>query len=226
MGSIAIDLLYPDPINPRDDLGDIEALAASIAAQGMLQPIVVRKRAAGGWFVVDGHRRLEAALRIGLDAVPALASRAAKRDDVLTVMLAAAMHKALSPIEQASAFAKLTAGGMTRAEIARRTGYSTETVAGRLLLAELPEDAQQMVEDKTITVAEGVSLARAVKATGTGTATHQTAKTAWLTASHALAPKVATRCDHRESRRLVGGSGCGQCWEAAIREDERERTPR
>jgi ParB family transcriptional regulator, chromosome partitioning protein len=192
--AIPIEKIHPHRENARQELGDLTELAASIRAVGLLQPLVVVADRTG-WTVLDDT----------------------------SLMLAAAMHKQLEPIERARAFQRLREGGLTVAEIARRTGYSPSTVSSGLLLVMLPQDAQTMVERKELTVAQATDLARQNRARAggevTASAPHAT-KPKWLARTHRLADHVLSACVHRETRAVIGGVGCGQCWEHAIRFDE------
>lgn len=223
--AIPIERIYPDPNNIRGDLGDLTELAASITEVGLLQPIVVRPLRER-FVIVDGHRRYEAAIIAGLTALPCLASRAKDRGGVLEVMLAAAMHKALTPTEQGRAFERLRDTGLSVTEIAARTGYSRSTVSDRLALIELPEEVLAQVDDRTITAADAVAIAKELRAGRSGSAPHRQTRSAWFRDTHPLAQFVRDRCTHMQTRRPIGGAGCGQCWEAAIRADERLRSTR
>lgn len=221
--TIAIERIYPNPRNVRQDLGDLTELSASIKAKGLLQPLVVQQTERG-FLILDGHRRYQAALDVGAQALPCIAIRPGDEDQQDTVMLAAAMHKSLTPIEQGQAFKRLRARGLTVQAIASRTGYKPSTISQRLLLLTLPESAQRMVVEKTMTVTEATDLARQVAATGRGEArTPASSRGSWFTGRHQLAEK-ARECTHLDARRAVGGIACGQCWEEAIREDERSRS--
>jgi len=214
-GMIPLEQLHPNPRNVRDDLGNLTELAASIRAVGLLQPLVVTKRQAGGWLIVDGHRRYQAALVAGANALPCVARRG--DGDDTAVMLAAAMHKQLGPLEQAAALDRLRRRGLGVADIANRTGYTQATVRARLDLLALPVEAQRMLEHGQLTVTAATDLARQVRAAGTGTARAAVKRSAWFTKSHPLADAVRAACTHADDRTLVGGVGCGQCWEDAIR---------
>jgi ParB family transcriptional regulator, chromosome partitioning protein len=219
---VPVDRLHPHPDNIRTDLGDLTELAASIRARGLLQPLVVTP-AGDKFLVLDGHRRLAAARLAGVAALPCLAVKPGDVERDTAVMLAAAMHKALEPIEQAAAFNRLRRRGMTIVEIARRTGYAPSTVSSRLLLAELPAEALEMVAAKTLTVKEATGLAQQMRHTSTGTAHFHTPKTTWFNADHPLASMVANSCGHTDTRIRIGGIGCGKCWEDAIRFNERDK---
>lgn len=223
---VRTDQLQSNKANVRDHLDGIDELAASIRSNGILQPLIVNDQA-GDLVVTDGHRRLEAARRAHVPVVPCLVTVDADDKHVVTTMLAAAMHKELRPIEQGRAFARLKQQGVTTAEIARSTGYSVAVVSNRLLLLELPAQAQDMVDDDTLTIAAATDLAKQVRARKSGSAAASPKKSSnefWK--SHPLRVKVALLCDHQETRQSHGGHACAPCWERAIRDDERARVAR
>lgn len=125
--SLAVRDLLADPANIRDRLEDIDDLAASIRVTGVLQPLMVNDLA-GTYVVTDGHRRLEAARRVGRAHLPCLVSTDSNDVTVLLTMIASAMHQQLSPIELARAFRRLSRAGLSRGEITRATGYSSALV--------------------------------------------------------------------------------------------------
>lgn len=214
--------LAENPCNVRDELKGIDELAASIAVINVLQPLVVND-VDGTLVVTDGHRRLAAARRIHKKTVPALVTVGMCADGVLLTMLAAALHKELTPVEQARAFDKLRRRGMTAVEISRTTGWRAETVRSRLLLLELPAEALTMVEDEELTLTSAVELARASRDRHRFAQAPRRAsqRSGWLTKTHPLAAIARTSCTHGSDRVLVGGVACGQCWEDAIRSHER-----
>lgn len=219
---IPVEKVFPDRSNVRAELGDVTELARSLSAVGMLQPIVVRPRGAGTWTIVDGHRRYQAALLADLKTVPCIAIRPHGEPEKTALMLAAAMHEQLKPLEQARAFAALRDDAhMSTTTIALRTGYTTATVRNRLALLDLPGDAQDMVIAGELTVTDAQNLARQVARTGSGTARVAAPRARHFTKHHPLGEFVASVCTHKDARQLVGGVGCGECWERAIRDDER-----
>ncbi|MBD5787124.1 ParB/RepB/Spo0J family partition protein [Cellulosimicrobium terreum] len=220
MSAIPVELIHPNPANVRTDLGNLDELAASLRAVGLLQPLVVTKRPAGGWTIVDGHRRYQAALLAGVRALPCVARREGDDGANTAVMLAAAMHKQLSPLEQADAFARLRRRGMSASTIAARTGYSAATVRARLALLDLPAEARAMVVTGQLSTTDATQLARQVRRDGVGAARTVQRRSGWLTGTHRLAAAVREACTHSDGRVLVGGVGCGQCWEDVVRADE------
>lgn len=222
LSRIPIENLRPNPQNPSSRLlVDAELAASILALRTLLQPLVVQQGEGGTWLILDGHRRYAAAKSVGVQSLPCLAVRPGGEDAQVATILAASMHKRLEPMEQARLFKKLRRT-MDIKTIAARTGFSTRTVSDRLALLYLPAEAQTMVADKTLTVAAATDLAREVVATGTGTTRVRAPKRSrWLTRTHPLAATVSDSCTHLDDRAAVGIIGCGQCWETAIRADER-----
>ncbi len=213
-GTVATSQLRAHPSNVRDDLGDLSELAASMSAQGVLHRLLIADRGRGVFVVLDGHRRLAAARLVGISEVP---YELGDERSLTAKMLASAMHKNLTPLEQGHAFARFTAKGIPVDQIAAATGYTPRTIRDRLSLLDLPADAQQLVREGTLSTKDATGLARQVRTTRTGTARPRGPKRpAHFTGSHPLAVDVRALCKHRDTRVTVGGTGCGQCWERLI----------
>lgn len=166
---LAVDSLAHNPYNPREELQDIEDLADSLAARGLIQPVAVVTRQAfltahpdheqsigdAAYVVVDGNRRLAAAVMAGLDDLPAHLddSLAEDADTLLENALVAAVHnKDLEPIEQARALEKLVAKHGSQRQVAKALHKSSGWVTQRLALLKLTPELQQAVEAKTLPV--------------------------------------------------------------------------
>lgn len=221
--TIPITQLRPHPRNIRQDLGDLDELAISMHAQGQLQPLLVAPKAEGErtvFVVIDGHRRLAAARQSGIRHLACLLTREGQAEHTTAAMLAASLHRQLTPLEQANAFRRLVKEhGLTPKQIAVRTGYSDTTVRDRLAMADLPPEVQRRVQEGSLTTKNATDLGRQIRRRGAGSTRMATRRTAHLTSSHHLAEVVANACDHRDSRVFIGKVGCGQCWEHAIRSD-------
>lgn len=127
-----------------DDAEDLEELALSIGELGVLQALVVRQ-VKDGWEVVAGRRRLAAARIAGLSSVPCLL-RTLTADEAADVALAENIHRrALSPIEEGLAFARLRDQGLNHTQIAARVGRSQPHVSMLLRVLELPEELQAKI---------------------------------------------------------------------------------
>lgn len=173
---VRVDQIAPHPDNPRDNLGELEELSASIRSLGLRQPIVVVPREAfqianpgvvlpptAQWVVIAGHRRRAAAELADVEEVPAwvrpdLASRA----DAAETFLVENIHRAgLSPLEEARAFALLADLGGSQREIAQRSGVSQAHVSKRLALLRLPQPVQDALVSEQLTVGDALALAAA-----------------------------------------------------------------
>jgi ParB family chromosome partitioning protein len=153
VGSIA-----PNPRQPRrrfdGDAGD--ALAASVRAEGVLQPVVVRPRPDGRYELIAGERRWRAARQAGAATVPALVRETGDRDALLLALVENVAREQLTPIEEARAYAVLLDEfDLSLGEVATRVGRSKPAVSNRVRLLELPEDVLQLVERGELTEGHG-----------------------------------------------------------------------
>jgi ParB family chromosome partitioning protein len=154
LAHIPVDEIHPNPRQPRKRF-DHEAtagLAESIRAQGIIQPVVLRPRAAGGYELIAGERRWRAAKETSLTTLPALIRDAADRDALLLGLVENVAREELSPIEEARAYALLVDEfELSLGEIAERVGASKPAVSNRIRLLELPDDVLGMVERGELT---------------------------------------------------------------------------
>jgi ParB family transcriptional regulator, chromosome partitioning protein len=148
LAHLAVDQIHASPSQPRKRFeGEaVSGLAESIRAQGLIQPIVVRPRLAGGYELIAGERRWRAAREAGLASVPAVVREADDRDSLLLGLVENVAREDLSPIEEGRAYAVLIDEfGLSLGELADRVGKSKPTVSNRIRLLELPEDVLGMV---------------------------------------------------------------------------------
>jgi ParB family chromosome partitioning protein len=140
---LPVEAIHPNPRQPRRRF-EPEAtagLAASLRRQGVLQPIVVRPRAQGGYELVAGERRWRAAREAGIDTLPALVREVGDRDSLLLALVENVARENLSPVEEARAYASLVDEfDLSLGELAERIGRSKPSVSNRLRLLELPEE--------------------------------------------------------------------------------------
>jgi ParB family chromosome partitioning protein len=141
---IDTDRLRPNPFQPRSHVDDarLDELAESIRANGLIQPIVVR-RAGEHYEIVAGERRWRAAARAGLLRVPVVV-RDAPDDKLLEVALIENLQREdLNPIEEASAYRRLSDEfHLTQERIAAAVGKDRASVANYLRLLRLPEEVR------------------------------------------------------------------------------------
>jgi ParB family transcriptional regulator, chromosome partitioning protein len=140
--------IHPNPRQPRRRFEPEAAagLASSIRLQGVLQPIVVRRRAEGGFELVAGERRWRAARAAGIATLPALVRDLEDRDSLLLGLVENVAREQLSPVEEARAYASLVDEfELTLGDVAERVGRSKPAVSNRLRLLELPEEVLWML---------------------------------------------------------------------------------
>ena len=148
LAHLPVDAIHANPRQPRRRF-EPEAttgLASSIKQQGLLQPIVVRPRQAGGYELIAGERRWRAAREAGLETLPALIREADDRDTLLLALVENVAREQLSPVEEARAYASLVDEfELSLGDVAERVGRSKPAVSNRLRLLELPEEVLWMV---------------------------------------------------------------------------------
>ncbi|MFL5966741.1 MAG: ParB/RepB/Spo0J family partition protein [Gaiellaceae bacterium] len=154
LAELPVDAIHPNPRQPRkrfdSDAGS--GLAESVRAQGVVQPVLVRSRPAGGYELIAGERRWRAARDAGLKAVPAVIRDADDRETLLLGLVENVARENLSPIEEARAYAVLLDEfGLGLGDVAEKVGRSKPAVANRVRLLELPEDVLAMVERRQLT---------------------------------------------------------------------------
>ena len=144
--TIAIEKLHPHPDNPRKVLGDIDELADSIKANGILQNLTVVPNNdnwddKSDFTVVIGHRRLAAAKQAGLTELPCAVVEMTEKEQLSTMLTENMQRSDLTVYEQAKGFQMLIDLGDSVAEVVEKTGFKESTVRRRLKLAELDEEA-------------------------------------------------------------------------------------
>jgi ParB family chromosome partitioning protein len=154
-GSIEIPIarIRPNPRQPRQRIGqaELETLAASIVAHGVLQPILVIETI-DGYQLVAGERRLRASQLAGLERIPAIIRQLADRDQLELALVENLQREDLGPLEEANAFRSLVEDfGMSQEEIAGRVGRARSTVANTLRLLDLDQNVQAALVDGSIT---------------------------------------------------------------------------
>lgn len=159
-GEIDIDLIDPNPDQPRSYFGDheLDQLAASIRSNGIVQPIVVRRR--GSRFqIVAGERRWRAAQRAELRKIPA-AIRDIDDDRLLEVALIENIQRQeLNPIEEANAYRKLIETiGLTQEQIAERVGKERSLIATTMRLLRLSNSVQRLLVEGRFSLSHGRAL--------------------------------------------------------------------
>jgi ParB family chromosome partitioning protein len=159
--TIPVDLIAPNPHQPRRAFEEeaLVALAESLRARGVLQPVLVRAVAGGGWELIAGERRWRAARIAGLQEIPAIVRQ---HDDAASLELAVIENMArenLNPVEEARACAALVEElSLTREDVGRRVGRSRVAVSNLIRLLDLPDDALALIEGGDLSEGHGRAL--------------------------------------------------------------------
>jgi ParB family chromosome partitioning protein len=148
LGEIAIDEIHPGQYQPRRNIRDegIAELAASIRAQGVMQPIVVRHRAIGGYEIIAGERRWRAAQLAGLDRIPAVVKDVSDERAVAMALIENIQREDLNPLEEALALQRLSEEfHLTQQQAADAVGKSRVAVTNLLRLLNLAAPVREML---------------------------------------------------------------------------------
>jgi ParB family chromosome partitioning protein len=158
---IPVDQIDPNPYQTRSnvDQGQLAELAASISANGVVQPILVRPQASGRFQLIAGERRWRASQLAGKLTIPAIL-RQVSDEQAMEITIVENLQRAdLNPMEQARAFERLAREfHMTQEQMAVRTGKDRATVANFLRLLRLPASVQARVEAGDISFGHAKAL--------------------------------------------------------------------
>ena len=159
--SLAVASIIPHPGQPRRHFADeaLDELAASIAARGVIQPIIVTPYGAGRWRLVAGERRWRAAQRAQLHEIPAIVRELDERAITALALIENLQREDLNPIEEARAYHRLAEDdGLTQNEIAKLVDKSRSHVANLQRLLALPEEVMGLVESGKLSMGHARAL--------------------------------------------------------------------
>jgi len=158
---IAVELIDRNPFQTRTNFDDakLSELAISIAASGVVQPIVVRKADNGRYTLITGERRLLASKKAGKATIPSIVREVSNVQAMEMTIVENLQRADLNPMEQAHAFQRLSRDfHMTQEQMAERTGKDRASVANFLRLLRLPESVQKHVEAGELTFGHARAL--------------------------------------------------------------------
>jgi ParB family chromosome partitioning protein len=176
--ALPVGVIAPNPHQPRRDFDPValEELTESIRSRGVLQPILVRPGAGGGYEIVAGERRWRAAQRAGLHEIPAVIRPFGETEMFEAALIENVQRQDLNPMEEAMGYQRLALEfGMTQADISAAVGKSRSHVANLMRLAGLDPEIQEMVRDSRLSLGhakllvglpQGTEIAREVVAKG------------------------------------------------------------
>jgi ParB family chromosome partitioning protein len=141
---VPIELVDPNPHQPRQVMGDLSELVASIAEKGIIEPLVVRQR--GDRFqIVAGERRYQAAVRAGLRELPVVVRDVDDTEVIELALIENLQRKDLTPFEEAEALHGLADRcGYTHEDLAKRLGKSRTSITESLTLMAMPEEVRNL----------------------------------------------------------------------------------
>lgn len=148
---VPIDELDPNPNQPRQVMGDLSELIASIAEKGIIEPLVVRVR--GGRFqIIAGERRYQASVQLGLRELPVVIRDVDDTEMLELALIENLQRKDLTAFEEAEALHGLAEScGYTHEDLARRLGKSRTSVTETLALHAMPDDVRNLCRLADIT---------------------------------------------------------------------------
>ncbi|MBI2187433.1 MAG: ParB/RepB/Spo0J family partition protein [Acidobacteria bacterium] len=141
---LPIDLLDPNPDQPRQVMGDLSELMASIAEKGVIEPLIVRPR--GSRFqIIAGERRYHAAVQVGLRELPIIERHADDAEVMELALIENLQRKDLTPFEEAEALLQLAQRcRYTHEDMARKLGKSRTSITETLALNQMPDDVRNL----------------------------------------------------------------------------------
>jgi len=155
------DQIRPSSSQPRQHFDEdaLKELGASIKAAGLMQPIVVRPDAKGGFELVVGERRWRAARLIGLASLPAVVREIDDRTAAEWALIENIQREDLNPLERADAFRRLiNEHGLTHRQVADRVGLDRSTVSNLLRLHELDDFTRDAIRNGLLSDGHGRAL--------------------------------------------------------------------
>lgn len=158
---VALELIHPSPFQPRThfDEGALRSLADSIRAQGLIQPVVLRRRS-GEYELIAGERRWRAAQLAGLQQIPAIVRDIDDHQAAALALIENLQREDLDPIEQAEAMRRLIKEfEMTHQQVADILGVSRPVVSNALRLLDLADPVRQLLQSKQLDAGHARALA-------------------------------------------------------------------
>ena len=167
LNELPIEEVGPGPFQPRKKIDEqqLSELSASIEAQGILQPIVVRERAVQDsqtgirYEIIAGERRWRAAQLANLETIPAVVKIISDIDAVAIALIENIQRENLNPLEEANAFHRLIIEyEMTHQEVANSVGRARASISNMLRLLDLPSSVQELLNNNAINMGHARAL--------------------------------------------------------------------
>ena len=141
---VAIELVDPNPDQPRQVMGDLSELKASISEKGIIEPLIVRQRGSR-YQIIAGERRYQAASQVGLRELPVVIREVDDTEVIEVALIENIQRKDLGAFEEAEAMASLAQRcGYTHEDLAKRLGKARSSVTESLAIAEMPSEVRKL----------------------------------------------------------------------------------
>lgn len=141
---VPIDRVDPNPDQPRQMMGDLTELKASIAEKGIIEPLIVRPRGER-YGIIAGERRYQAAVQLGLTELPVVVRPADESESIELALIENLQRRDLTPFEEAQGLAALAERfRYTHEQLAKRLGRSRSSISESLSLNAMPEEVQRL----------------------------------------------------------------------------------
>jgi ParB family chromosome partitioning protein len=161
LGTLPLDLIQRGRYQPRRDFNpeSLQELADSIAAQGVVQPIVVRPVEGGRYEIIAGERRWRASQQAGLDEIPVVIRDVPDQTAMAMALIENIQRDDLNPLEEANALHRLlNEFELTHQEIAKAVGKSRTTVTNLLRLLDLNPDVKKLLDERRLEMGHARAL--------------------------------------------------------------------
>jgi ParB family chromosome partitioning protein len=146
---LRVDAIVPNRYQPRQTFSpqELAELTASLKQNGLLQPILVRRKGDGIYELISGERRWRAAKEVGLGTIQALIRNCGDEESVVLALVENLQRADLNPMEMARAYHRMmNEFGLTQDIIAQRVGCERSSIANLVRLIHLPSEIQQLIE--------------------------------------------------------------------------------
>ena len=142
---VSVELLDPNPEQPRVEIGDLSELITSVKEKGVLEPLLVKpSQQKGRWMIIAGERRWRAATAAGLRDVPCIEMDVDAASVAEIALIENMQRKDLTPWEEADGLAALCQRyGYTHEDVSKKVGKSRSTVTEAITLAAIPEEIRE-----------------------------------------------------------------------------------
>jgi ParB family transcriptional regulator, chromosome partitioning protein len=158
---LPVGVIKPNPNQPRTKIDQeaLSALASSIEANGVVQPLLVRPLPDGSYELIAGERRWRAAQAAGLAKVPAVVRDQELAERLQVALIENMVREDLNPVDEARACAALVDQlGLSKEDLARRVGRSRPAVSNLIRLLDLPDEALELLESGELSEGHGRAL--------------------------------------------------------------------